>query len=303
MDIVESNPFKYLCHLSLKTSVGSDAEVKKYLCEVTSCLKKEIKLLQDKYSHLSSASSDEIDKLKNLLELKTEEINLMRNDMHAQTSSLVNKHFQEIAQEKEKILKIQSDISAKFETEKLEMEKRHGVTISNLEERTKVLESENRELLQSKYKLETLSQEFKNRIKTYEDDQKLLQQELVLTRKQNAKLDHDYHEKQRMVNTLQNKLTTLESDLKEKQSMAVKHQDYINQLCGQKKTLEDQVSSLGMECEKLKNSCNNLSSDLNKANEIIRKFQSDARNSNSKIRLQVNKYNKFYCGLFPCLFV
>jgi len=126
LDIVESNPFKYLCHLSLQINAGSDAEVKKYLCDVTTTLKKEHQLLREKYTHLMSTMEDETTRLKSQLELKGRELGEIRDQLHAQANSLSTKHFEDMTQEKEKLLRLQSDLASKFEVEKSELDRRHN---------------------------------------------------------------------------------------------------------------------------------------------------------------------------------
>lgn len=126
LDIVESNTFKYLCHLSLQINPGTDAEIKKYLADVTTHIKKEKALLEEKFSHMSSASDREIQHLKKLVGQKEEEVRQMREEMHSQASSLSNKHFQDMTSEKEKLLQMQSDLATKFESERHEIDRRHS---------------------------------------------------------------------------------------------------------------------------------------------------------------------------------
>ncbi|ODM96961.1 Spindle assembly abnormal protein 6 [Orchesella cincta] len=286
LDIVESNPFKYLCHLSLQINPGTDTEVKKYLADVTTGLKKECGLWQEKYSHLSSAMETELTRVKGLLQLKNDELTKLRDDIHCQANSLSSKHFQDMTVEKEKLLKMQSDLASKFESERLEIDRRHSQAMSNLENRIATLEVENRDLIQIKFKNETTVQESAKKIKHLEDDLKVLQQEITLSRKQNEKLDKDYHEKHRLVNSLQNRLAVVESDLKEKQNTTQRQQDYIAQISEQKKFLEDHATNMVKEVEKLKSVNKSVSSELIKANEIIKKLQDDIRSLHTKNKLQ-----------------
>lgn len=103
--------------------------MKKYLADVTNIMKKEKALLEEKFKHVSSASETEIVNLKKALSQKEEEIRQMRDDLHAQASSLSSKHFQDMTTEKEKLLKMQSDLAAKFEMERQEIDRRHSMVI------------------------------------------------------------------------------------------------------------------------------------------------------------------------------
>jgi spindle assembly abnormal protein 6 len=129
LDIVESNPFKYLCHLSLHINAGTDGDVKKYLCDVTTSLKKDYQLLNDKYNHLVSTMEAESVRGKEQMETRNEEINQLRDQLHTQANSLSTKHFQDMTQEKEKLLKLQGELATKFEQERSDLERRHATVI------------------------------------------------------------------------------------------------------------------------------------------------------------------------------
>jgi spindle assembly abnormal protein 6 len=159
--------------------------------------------------------------------------------------------------------------------------------VSTLEERITGLEQENRGLLQNKYKNETALQDMTSKLKHCEDDMRILQQEITLTKKQNEKLDQDYHEKQRLTTNLQNRVSSLEIDVKEKQTVLQRQHDQVMQLSEQKKFLEEHATAVVKEVEKVKSVNKMVSSELMKANEIIKKLQDDIRNLNSKCKLQV----------------
>jgi spindle assembly abnormal protein 6 len=156
-----------------------------------------------------------------------------------------------------------------------------------MEERISSLETENRDLLQNKYKSETAAQDSANKIKHFEDDFKVLQQEITLLKKQNDKLDHDYHEKQRLSTNLHNRVTLLETDLRDKQAILQKNHEQLSNLSETKSNLEDHATAMVKEVERVKNVNKMVSAELIKANEIIKKLQDDIRTLNSKTKLQV----------------
>lgn len=156
-----------------------------------------------------------------------------------------------------------------------------------MEGRISALESENRDLLQIKYKNETSLQEASNKIKHCKDDINLLQQEITLLRKQNEKLDQDYHEKQRLSVNLHNAVSQLESDLREKQNALQKNHEKLLNLTETKKNLEDNTTAMISEVERVKNLNKSVTAEVLKANEIIKKLQDDIRALNTKSKLQV----------------
>lgn len=160
--------------------------------------------------------------------------------------------------------------------------------MTSFENRIASLEAENRDLIQNKFKNETALQNAQSKIKNAEADLKLLQQELTSGRKQTEKLDKDYHEKQKLVNSLQNRLSLVETDLKEKQSTVQRQQEYIQQLSEQKKLLEDHTTNMVREVDRLKSANQSSAMELAKANEIIRKLQDDIRSLHAKTKLKVS---------------
>jgi len=125
LDIVESNPFKYLSHVSLSIQPGSDADVKSYLSQVTTELKKENEVLRVKFQHVNSSLESEMSKLKSQLELKDLEVSELREGLRNEAAVNSEKYFRELAAEKEKLLKFQSDMNSKAEEDKKNLETSH----------------------------------------------------------------------------------------------------------------------------------------------------------------------------------
>jgi len=129
LDIVESNPFKYLSHLSLLIQPGTDGDVKTYLSQVTNELKKENENLRTKFQHVHSSLESEVLKLKSQIDAKEIEINRLRDEMRNESAQNSEKYFRDLSIEKEKLLQFQSELSSKYEVEKLDLEKRHREVI------------------------------------------------------------------------------------------------------------------------------------------------------------------------------
>ena len=92
---------------------------------MTTSIKKDYTLLHEKYNHLATTMESEVERLKAMYDNKCIESNTLREEIHTQTSSLSTKHFQEMNQEKEKLLKLQSELVSKFDAERVEIENRH----------------------------------------------------------------------------------------------------------------------------------------------------------------------------------
>ncbi|XP_072610614.1 spindle assembly abnormal protein 6 homolog isoform X4 [Vulpes vulpes] len=100
LNVVETNPFKHLTHLSLKLLPGNDVEIKKFLAGCLKCSKEEkLSLMQ---------SLDDVTRQLNFtqktLSEKIQELDKLQNEWASHTAALSNKHSQELTNEKEKAL-------------------------------------------------------------------------------------------------------------------------------------------------------------------------------------------------------
>jgi len=160
--------------------------------------------------------------------------------------------------------------------------------LSTYETKISILESDKRAIEQNSFRQEGKIKDYELRLKCTEDDLKIINQELQSLRKNNNKLDSDYHEKQKVVGNLVNKLNSCEVELKEKVNLVTRQQELISSLSEKTTHLEDKSQGLGRELEQTRVNLRNVSTDLIKANEIIRKLQEDVRQFGKKIKNQVN---------------
>ncbi len=61
LNIIEINPFKHLCHLSLQFSPGNDSDVKKYLANCLKGLREEYTKLSRNYDETKSTLSQKLE--------------------------------------------------------------------------------------------------------------------------------------------------------------------------------------------------------------------------------------------------
>ena len=94
LNVIEINPFKHLCHLSLNFMPGNDADVKKYLA---TCLQ----TLRDDYIKLSRTAEESKQTLTQKLEAtlenltkKTLEVEKLKLDLDSQSERMQTKHMQ-----------------------------------------------------------------------------------------------------------------------------------------------------------------------------------------------------------------
>ncbi|KAK2149873.1 hypothetical protein LSH36_433g02018 [Paralvinella palmiformis] len=177
LNVIETNPFKHLTHLTLKLLPGTDGDIKKYLAQ---CLK---------------------------------------------------------------TLKTQSEAQQRFEQEKRDLEERYQRIIRELETRTKQFDVTNKDLTEKKYKADATIHELRTRQSLLEEDCNRTKHELQTTRRDNASLDHDYHELEKETNQLRTKLAVHEQELKDKEDLEKRLADLLLSEKQQKLKLRTQVTA------------------------------------------------------------
>ncbi|KAJ6658406.1 hypothetical protein lerEdw1_020110 [Lerista edwardsae] len=260
LNVVETNPFKHLTHLSLKFIPGNDAEIKKFLA---TCLKS-MKSLSEK--------SRELDKL--------------RNEWASNTASLNNKHTQELTNEREKALQAQAQYQQQNEQQKTDLESLHQKTVQQLQNRLKELEIANKELTERRYKGESTVRELKAKLSGIEDECQRAKQEVLSLRRENATLDAECHEKEKQVNQLQTRVAVVEQEIKDKDQLVIRTKEVLDATQEQKAILEENTEKKQIQIGRLEATLKSLSAELLKANEIIQKLQGDVKTLMNKLKLK-----------------
>ncbi|NP_001039141.1 spindle assembly 6 homolog [Xenopus tropicalis] len=286
LNIIETNPFKHLIHLSLKLLAGSDSDVKKYLATCIKNLKLENCTLKEKLQKSEEELSKRLGVTQQALADKCKELDKLRNEWASQTSLLTSKHTQEISAEREKALQVQSQYQLQYEQQKKELETTSSRTIQHLESRVSELEAVNKDLTERKYKSESCIRELKGKLSGMEEEYHRTKQEVTSLRRENATLDSECHEKEKLINQLKTRTAVLEQEVKDKEQVIIRSVDACESAQEHKKKLEDSLDQKQVQTGKLETTVKSLSEELIKANEIIKKLQTDMKKLMEKIKLK-----------------
>ncbi|KAM6168290.1 spindle assembly abnormal protein 6 homolog [Erethizon dorsatum] len=282
LNVVETNPFKHLIHLSLKLLPGNDVEIKKFLAGCLKCSKEEKLLL--------TQSLDDVTKQLNLtkktLSEKIQELDKLRNEWASHTASLTNKHSQELTNEKEKALQAQVQYQQQHEQQKKDLEILHQRNIHQLQNRVSELEAVNKDLTERKYKGDSTTRELKAKLSGVEEELQRTKQEVLSLRRENSTLDAECHEKEKHINQLQTKVAVLEQEIKDKDQLVVRTKEAFDTIQEQKVALEENGEKNQVQLGKLEATIKSLSAELLKANEIIKKLQGDLKTLMGKLKLK-----------------
>uniref|UniRef100_A0A8C6VI67 Spindle assembly abnormal protein 6 homolog n=2 Tax=Elapinae TaxID=42168 RepID=A0A8C6VI67_NAJNA len=286
LNVVETNPFKHLTHLSLKFLAGNDAEIKKFLASCLKSIKEEKLLLEEKLSRTEENLTRQLNYTQQNLSEKSRELDNLRSEWASKTASLNSKHTQELSNEKEKTLQAQAHYQQQNDQQKRDMENLHQKTVQQLQNRLKELELANKDLTERRYKGDSTVRELKAKLSSAEDECQRMKQEVLSLRRENTTLDAECHEKEKQVNQLQMRVAVLEQEIKDKDQLVARTKEVLEATQEQKANLEENAEKKQFQIGKLETSLKALSTEFLKANEIIKKLQGDVKTLMSKLKLK-----------------
>uniref|UniRef100_H2ZWA0 Spindle assembly abnormal protein 6 homolog n=1 Tax=Latimeria chalumnae TaxID=7897 RepID=H2ZWA0_LATCH len=286
LNVVETNPFKHLTHLSLKLLPGNDSEVKKYLAVCLKNLKAEKSMLEEQLHFTKEDLSKRLNLTQQALTEKSKELDKLQNEWTSHTSLITNQHTQEITAEREKALQIQTQWQLQYEQQKREMEAIHSTAVQHLERRVTELEAMNKDLTERKYKSESSIRELKAKVTALEEDYQRAKQEVLSLRRENSTLDVECHDKEKLLNQLRTRAAVLEQEVKDKEQVVTRTNDVFESTQEHKKQLEESLEQKQLQIGKLEATVKSLSEELLKANEIIKKLQGDMKKLVEKMKLR-----------------
>ncbi|MBN3295395.1 SAS6 protein, partial [Amia calva] len=288
LNVIETNPFKHLTHLSLRLLPGNDGDVKKYLAVCLQRIKTERNDLEEKLHLTEGDLSKRLSITQQALAEKTTELDRLRSESSSQASELQHRHAQEITAEREKAMQMQSHAQHQYNHQSRETELAHQRATQHLQSRAAELDGANKELLEKKYKAESSLRELQAKLASREDEYHRSKQEVMSLRRVNASLDSECHEKDKLLNQLRTRTAVLEQEVRDKEQVVTRTTDVLETAQEHKKRLEDSVEQKQAAIGRLETTVKSLSEELLKANEIIKKLQGDVKKLVDKVKVKNN---------------
>ncbi|EZA57680.1 hypothetical protein DMN91_002731 [Ooceraea biroi] len=279
---VETNNFKHLCHLSLNISPANDANLKTHMAMKIKQLKENILQHSNDVIGLNTRLND----LTNKLEVKTKELEQLEQKCLAEKNQMQMNSSQQISIEKDRLSQARLEWQRQSEKEKMEVEQRHAETVKQLHTELAELRTQNMTYKDKQSLLDATNAEQIKQLQNLEKELNIAQRDLALLKKQNSKLDVDYHDRDKTVNSLRTKVAVLEQELKDKTVIINKHMEMLKSGKEQKQHLEELLIEKDNQLQRKQNSLRSLSDELVKANEILTKLQSELASSKSKLKLR-----------------
>uniref|UniRef100_A0A8B9HN11 Spindle assembly abnormal protein 6 homolog n=1 Tax=Astyanax mexicanus TaxID=7994 RepID=A0A8B9HN11_ASTMX len=286
LNIVETNAFKHLTHLSLKLLPGSDVEVKKYLATCLATVKEEKEQLHQRLGKTEEDLSRQLNYAQQTLSEKSRELDKLRSEWTSQTTSLSSRHTQDLSAEREKALEIQTRLQQQNDQLRRELESAHQRSTQQLQTRLSELEASNRDLTEKKYKSDSTIRDLKAKVLGLEEESQRAKQQVISLRRENGTLDTECHDKERLINQLQTRVAVLEQEIKDKDQLVLRTKEVLEATQQQKNSVEETSENKQHQIGKLEATVKSLSEELIKANGIIKKLQGDLKALVGKIKVK-----------------
>ncbi|XP_066298251.1 spindle assembly abnormal protein 6 homolog [Branchiostoma lanceolatum] len=286
LNIVETNPFKHLTHLALRFAPGNDTDVKKYLAVCLKNLKEERSALQHKLESTEAELSQRLRNTQDALSSKSVELDKLKSELQTTTSSLTNKHVQEVTSEREKALKVQTDLQQQIDHTRRELEQTHRQASRQMEARVNELETVNKDLTDRRYRAESTIRDLKSKLAGLEEESHRAKQEVQSLRRENGSLDSECHEKDKRLSQLKTRVAVLEQEVKDKEEVGERTNQLMETTHEQKRRLEESLEQKQVQIAKMETTIKSMSEEILKGNEIIKRLQGDLKGYMSKMKLK-----------------
>ncbi|KAG8192193.1 hypothetical protein JTE90_009956 [Oedothorax gibbosus] len=284
LDVVETNPFKHLIHLTLKFIAATDSSVKQYLAVTLKKLKEEKQHLESQLLHLEQDSRSRLSSSHASLEQKTQELEKLKNDLSVQLTLRETKHARELQEERDRLLNKQRELEIRYENEKKEKEHNYHKELQQLEKRVSCLDKLNKELEDQNHKRDTTIQELKSCLSSLKDEMRHSKQAVQEHKEKIQELQSELKQKLSEISLQKERIGELDSNNAYLKSILGKLQEqYENNYCHEK-ALESQLENLQKDYKESKKFIKSQETDINKGREIISKLQREVQVSHEEVK-------------------
>ncbi|XP_011496647.1 PREDICTED: spindle assembly abnormal protein 6 homolog [Ceratosolen solmsi marchali] len=282
--LVETNKIKHLCHLSLNIAPATDADLKTHMAMKIKGLKESIMQKDRDLMNLETRMSE----WKNKLESKCKDLEQYEQKCITEKTQLQMSLSQQVSLEKDRLVQARLEWQNQTEKEKMEFEYKHSEIIKQLHTEVAELRIQNSSYKDKQSLLEATNKEQLKQLQELEKELNMLQRDFSTVKHQNVKLNTDFHEKDKLVNTLSTRVAVLEQELKDKIILINKHTEMIKNIKESKQRLEELLAEKEAQLQRKQSSLKNLGDELVKANEILSKLQNELTSTKSKLKLRTS---------------
>lgn len=284
--VVETNTFKHITHLSLQFLPGTDQSVKKYLASLVQSYKEQTTQLQSRLSVTDCSLRAELKSMADENARLKDSLDCLRFEASESESRLRLQHAEELAGERERLARERESVLRDLENGKGAMMSRYELQLSQLN--SQLHESQTQQAtISSKLRVtEDQLTAVRGRAEELQRDNELLRSESSRMREEKSESVGARQELEKSSNVLRKRCDDLESALKDKTAAVARLEDLCEQNRLLKSRLDQELDLFKSQSTELEQQLSVSVGEINKANEIIMKLQSDLKNSKSKLKLK-----------------
>ncbi|KAJ3159150.1 Spindle assembly abnormal protein 6 [Geranomyces michiganensis] len=286
LQVVETNRFRNITHISLKFTPGNDAAVKQYLAQLVKDYKTENNTLRDQLNTTGSTLASRLKDSEQLAAQLNAELERTRLANAEQISRLRLSHAEESARDRESLIRQREEAKTAFEREKRSIEIKSEEKITALSRELASLNAAHSHMLAHAQGLESAQASGNRQMETLRRDLTIATQDLEAERgrvrdlgRVNAELDGE-------VRKLKDGLSRLERDGNEKVAGEKRLEELLEVANERKAAVEQALEDTKGKNTRLDEALKRATEEINKGNDIIRRLQSDLKSSKQKLKLK-----------------
>ncbi|TPX46521.1 hypothetical protein SeLEV6574_g03192 [Synchytrium endobioticum] len=285
-NVVETNTFKAITHLSLHFIPGNDAAVKTYLANLVREYKGETASLRSQLSNTTNTLTSRLREQESMLTSLNAELDKLKISSTHSSSQLQILHAEELAKEKERALREREAERRHLEKERRDCEVKYEEQLKSLSQKHTALTTTHSHLLSHTQTLEERLSNASRQTEQLTRDLAAAKQESDRATAMNRLLEKTKADLEREINHQRDELKGAEKRERERED-GVRRQDEALQAVGEQKgKLEDALEMYKAQNARLEEGLRKASDEINKGNEIIRRLQSELKAAKSKVKLK-----------------
>ena len=264
LNIIETNSFRNITHLSLQVTAGDDASIKKYLAGLVKLYKEEGRGLKAALEETKSSLSEQLHLALTSKDQLKSDFESVKSYSSSSLQELKLFHAEEMNREKEKSLVAMREIQARFDQEKRDILNRLESQIATMTGKIEVLEATNGSLQASKIALESNEKDLTMKLHSAREQVDSFRQEVMDLRKDNKELDTIKFEQEKEINQLRMGQKASDQQIRDREELYRKNVELLESTSSQKVKLQEQVDSSKAISTKLEETVRKAGSEINK---------------------------------------
>lgn len=286
LNVIETNPFKHLVHLSLRLVAGSDSDVKKHLAQRLAALSGQNEKLRADLRNTESDLGQRLHETRISLSARHSEVENLKAELREQATLLQTKWEQLLAREQEKSVEEYSDLQSRCNRELSDFRIEHEKTVAQLRNSLALAEARALDLGERRHGSESVMHDLRSKKNSLEDELTVARRALNDLSKEKKLLVADRDDAEARLTRLTSNTASLEQEVRTSESKAMQLRSLLDNVQEQNNKVTIELERSQSLLNKRETSLKTLAEEVNKGNDIIRKLQTEIKNLHSKLKVR-----------------